>query len=391
VTLAGTVAIFESLLERLTEIPPAGAGVVRETLRLPVWLMPIVAGPVRVTAPGGVTVTFAVVSPKPGAVTWITAVPALTLVICTLTLLVLALTGRNEGMVATAGLLELSVNSMPPAGAGVASSSVRVAVLPLPRIVMSVGDSVRPFDTLSEYCFVAVWWVGVAESVTETFTVLVPAAVGVPLMTPVEGAIVTPAGRPLADHVRAPVPPTAATVAVYATLTLALGSVAVVIVKTGFTVRVKVFDAVKWVGAVASVTVTVTELVPATGVPEIVPVPELMLSSAGKPVADHTYGVTPPVAASGAEYAVPATPAGSVAVVIETPLAWETVRVNCFVAVWCVGAVESVTVQFRVLVPTVGCAPVSAPVVAFSVSQDGIPVQDQDKGAVPPVAARVAL
>ena len=148
---------------------------------------------------------------------------------------------------------------------------------------------------------------------------LVPAADVVPEMTPVEGAILRPDGKPVADQVRAPVPPVAVTVAEYATPTLALGSVAVVIVNAGFTVRVKVFDAVKWVGVVASVTVTVTELVPTTGVPEIWPVVELMLNSAGSPVADQAYGVTPPVAPTVAEYGVPAAPAGNVAVVIETP------------------------------------------------------------------------
>ena len=55
---------------------------------------------------------------------------------------------------------------------------------------------------------------GDAESVTVTTTLLlVPAAVGVPLMTPVEALIVNPAGWPLIDHVYAPVPPVATTAA----------------------------------------------------------------------------------------------------------------------------------------------------------------------------------
>jgi hypothetical protein len=199
--------------------------------------------------------------------------------------------------------------------------------------VMLVGESVRPFDTDIVYVRVAVWCVGVAESVTVTVTVLVPAADGVPEMRPVAGAMPRPAGRPLADQVSEPVPPEAASVAEYETPTLAAGSVAVVIVKAGFTVRVNVFEPIKWVGVVESVAVTVTELVPATGVPEITPVVELMLSSAGKPLADHVYGVTPPVAETVVEYDVPAVPAGNVAVEIDGPFGWETTTVSCFVAV----------------------------------------------------------
>ena len=39
------------------------------------------------------------------------------------------------------------------------------------------------------------------ESVTVTTTVFVVAAVAVPLITPVDGFSVNPAGRPVADHV----------------------------------------------------------------------------------------------------------------------------------------------------------------------------------------------
>jgi hypothetical protein len=57
----------------------------------------------------------------------------------------------------------------------------------------------------------AVCW-GLVESFTVTFAVLVPAAVGVPLITPVLALIVSPAGRPVADHVYGVVPPEASTV-----------------------------------------------------------------------------------------------------------------------------------------------------------------------------------
>ena len=51
----------------------------------------------------------------------------------------------------------------------------------------------------------------------------------------------------------------------------------------------------------ASVTVRFTEFEPiAVGVPVIWPVVGLMLKPAGRPVADHAYGVVPPVAVTGA-------------------------------------------------------------------------------------------
>jgi hypothetical protein len=57
---------------------------------------------------------------------------------------------------------------------------------------------------------VAVWF-GVPESLTVTTGLLVPVDVGVPLIKPVNELMVSPAGRPEADQVYAPVPPVAAT------------------------------------------------------------------------------------------------------------------------------------------------------------------------------------
>jgi hypothetical protein len=60
-----------------------------------------------------------------------------------------------------------------------------------------------------------------------------------------------------------------------------------------------VFDALCGVGDEESVTVTVTELVPAAdGVPVIWPVPALIVKPAGNPAALHAYGVAPPAAAT---------------------------------------------------------------------------------------------
>ena len=56
----------------------------------------------------------------------------------------------------------------------------------------------------------------------------------------------------------------------------------------------------------ASVTFAVTvEVAAVVGVPEIRPVEALTVSPAGRPVADHEYGVVPPVAASCSVSAVP--------------------------------------------------------------------------------------
>ncbi len=55
---------------------------------------------------------------------------------------------------------------------------------------------------------------GLPESFTVTVALLDPAAVGVPLITPVLAPIVSPAGRPVADQVYPDTPPVAATVAV---------------------------------------------------------------------------------------------------------------------------------------------------------------------------------
>ncbi len=67
--------------------------------------------------------------------------------------------------------------------------------------------------TVNDRLFVAVCGAGNVASVTVTVTVLVPAAVGVPLICPVLALIAKPAGRPVALHVYGCVPPVAATAA----------------------------------------------------------------------------------------------------------------------------------------------------------------------------------
>jgi hypothetical protein len=66
---------------------------------------------------------------------------------------------------------------------------------------------------LSDRFTVLVRAVGVVESLTVTATVLVAAAVGVPLITPVVWLILKPGCNPVADQVYGEVPPVACTVA----------------------------------------------------------------------------------------------------------------------------------------------------------------------------------
>src|SRR5579883_801173 len=129
--------------------------------------------------------------------------------------------------------------------------------------------------------------VGVVESVTLMVTLPLLGPVGVPVMAPVEGLIESPPGRPVADQVYGGVPPVAASVALYGWPAVPVGSSVVVIVMGGGAMfRARLTLAVSAVGVVESVTLIVTfPLLPAVGVPVIAP------------VADHEYGVVPPVAA----------------------------------------------------------------------------------------------
>jgi hypothetical protein len=113
-------------------------------------------------------------------------------------------------------------------------------------------------------------------------------------------------------------------------------------------VSVKVAEAVCAVGVAESVTVTVTLLeLAVVGVPVIWPVVKLMANGEGNPVADHLYGVVPPVAATVEEYAAPAMPVGRDVVVMATLFTTASVKVaEAFCAV---GVLVSVTVTVTLL------------------------------------------
>jgi hypothetical protein len=143
--------------------------------------------------------------------------------------------------------------------------------------------------------------VGVVASVTVMVTLLVPDAVGLPEIVPDAESIANPAGNPVAVQVYGVVPPVAATGALYETPTMPPGSDEVLIARATPIVIEKGFETIWCVGVVASVTVTVTLLVPdAAGFPEIVPVAASMAKPAGSPAADQEYGVVPPLAATPA-------------------------------------------------------------------------------------------
>ena len=125
------------------------------------------------------------------------------------------------------------------------------------------------------------------ESATVITTEKGPLAVGVPEILPVAVAMDNPAGKPVADQLYAPVPPVAATVAVYAAPCVPLASVLVLITNGGAMVNEIVLVAVA-IGVAESVTVIITGNGPlAEGVPEITPVAEAMDKPAGKPTADQ--------------------------------------------------------------------------------------------------------
>jgi hypothetical protein len=140
--------------------------------------------------------------------------------------------------------------------------------------------------------WLAVWGTGVVESVTITVKSNVPAVVGVPETVPVELPMVSPGGRDpvVIDQVYGGVPPVTATVAEYVVPTVPLGREAVVMPPLGAITIERAAVAVRAVGVVESVTVTVkSEVAAAVGVPVMAPVEASRLSPAGKVpvVTDH--------------------------------------------------------------------------------------------------------
>ena len=97
-------------------------------------------------------------------------------------------------------------------------------------IIVSVGVSLGAGAVVMDSEVLALWGVGVVESVAVTIKDEVPADVGLPEITPVPALRVSPPGRlPLEiDHEYGSVPPAAARVVEYASPTVAPGSDVVV-------------------------------------------------------------------------------------------------------------------------------------------------------------------
>jgi hypothetical protein len=224
----------------------------------------------------------------------------------------------------------------------------------------------------------------------------VPAAVGVPLTTPVEEARDNPAGRlpERTDQLYGVAPPVATIVWLYATPTVPLGRVVVVITRlAGMTIESawSSVSGVPWL----SVTRTVKFDVPAVvGVPLITP-PELRDSPDGRlpESSDQLYGVTPPVAASVRLYATPICPFGRLVVVItRSGIPELMIMDNAWSSVSGVPWL-SVTLTVKFDVPAVVGVPLIVPVEEPSDSPAGSDpeITDQLYGVVPPVATTVWL
>ena len=130
-------------------------------------------------------------------------------------------------------------------------------------------------------------------SAAVTVTDEVPAVVGVPLMAPVALSMESPAGRPVADHVRVATGEESvaeAATAVTAEPDTEAWSSGPVTVTTLVMVQEKLAESL---APLPSVAVTVTDEVPAVvGVPLMAPVALSMESPAGRPVADHVRVAT---------------------------------------------------------------------------------------------------
>src|SRR3972149_4405203 len=152
------------------------------------------------------------------------------------------------------------------------------------------------------YIIIASAFVAVAplSSVALTVKFEVPAAVGVPLISPVALLRLSAAGSAptVTAHVMGDLPPLLARVWLYARFTVPSDSDAVVTAGYALTVMLSAFVAM---ALLSSVTCTVKLDTPAVvGMPLISPVALLSVSPAGSvpTVSAHTYGVFPPAAVS---------------------------------------------------------------------------------------------
>ena len=209
-------------------------------------------------------------------------------------------------------------------------------------------------------------------SCTSTVKLDNPVVVGVPEITPVLGAMLSPAGNDPLDmlHVYGGTPPVAVTVCEYAVPTTPSGKLVVVIVNgvPETIVSVSGCDAVL---SSLSVTSIVNDVAPAVvGVPDITPVLPASDNPPGNafPILLHVYGGVPPDAASVVEYAVPTVPFGRLVVVIVKVDDESTVMLKLAVPIL---LSLSVAVTVNDAVPTVVAVPLITPVLESMVSPVG--------------------
>jgi hypothetical protein len=214
-------------------------------------------------------------------------------------------------------------------------------------------------------CFVAVCAVGTEESVAFTVNVVVPAAVGVPVMAPVLAFRLAHDGSVPAEmlHVTGGVPPAVCSVApVYAWPTTPLGN-AVVLTESGVATMVMLSACVAdCAGLLESTTFTVKlNTAFAVGVPVMAPVLVLKLAQGGSapPLMLNVNGPSPPLTAIVWLYGVPMLPLGNVVVVIEGAGGKLIVMLSACVAD-CVGLLESTTFTVKLTSPL---GPVGLPVI----------------------------
>ncbi len=139
--VAGAIAAFAgSLLDRLTNTPPAGAGPASFTAKSVLAPVPNVTLPGRIIAVDPTTVTVALALVRPGVPAVMFAEPGPTPVTGTFAVVALPGTVTEGGTDATPALSELTLMVWPPAGAGEGTVKVRFCVV-VAFSVRAPGDS----------------------------------------------------------------------------------------------------------------------------------------------------------------------------------------------------------------------------------------------------------
>ena len=271
-----------------------------------------------------------------------------------------------------------------PAGRPVADQESIVAigeesVASAPRVTGTSRVADWPPGSTTETMLVTVqakeaWPVEPDESVAARVTLEVPAAVGVPEMVPVEGSMPRPAGRPVADQVSVADGEESVAVAPRVTNEPDVEDWSPGSETETMLVTVQAKEA--WpVEPDESVATRVTLEVPAAvGVPEMVPVEELRVRPAGRPVADQvsvadgeeSVAVAPRVtAAPETEDCAPGSETETMLVTVQAKEAWP------------VEPDESVAARVTLEVPAAVGVPEMVPVEGSMPSPAGRPVADQ--------------